>query len=177
LEKHIHQAIPSWLLSRTTLTTHSENNHEYFGIRRVWTQSQPHAFNARFLLYFHSKGITHHKFTAQEPRDPWGKHLFDTVITPWEKVLDLFHHNRGIDKIGYSYSPEGFIWYNFWWVRSTYVRRLEEPVVTADRYYYERYLALLPRRKGGNLLFSNDHYFLNSTNCKGLEVATPWTNS
>ena len=127
----------------------------------VWIQ----AFTTRFLLYFHSKG------------DPWGKHLLDTVIKPWKKVVTIFHKNPGIDKIGYSYSPEGFIWYNFWRVRSMYARRLEEPVMTPDRYYYEQYLALLPRRKGGDLSFSKDNYVLDPTNCKGLKVSKPWTNS
>lgn len=35
------------------------------------------------------------------------------------------------------------VWFNFFWLRSSYVRRLVEPERTDNRYYYEKWIAML----------------------------------
>lgn len=46
-------------------------------------------------------------------------------------------------KAGYAMSHGGFVWYNFFWVRDSYVRRLLEPIITPRRHYYEDWLGRL----------------------------------
>lgn len=38
---------------------------------------------------------------------------------------------------------EGHVWHNFFWARSSHVKRVVEPIVSADRYYYEGWLGKL----------------------------------
>lgn len=157
------------LRSRTTLTMHKENNHEYFGIHRVWSLS--HRTASRYLLYFHTKGITRKKFTKNDARDSMGTQLINTVIRPWKKVVTIFHDHPLIDKIGYSFSREGWIWYNFWWIRASYCRQLEEPAPTENRYYYEEYIARKPRfQQPSNRPLSDTYYHLSHENCWGLKI-------
>jgi hypothetical protein len=180
-EAHVRSAIPPHLFSRTHITMHEEDNHEYFGMLRVWSLAQ-HS-SSRFLLYFHAKGITHNKFTAENPRDAFGKELLDTVLRPWKTIVALFHQNPHIDKIGYSFSREGWMWYNFWWARASYCRQLEPPVMTKNRYYYEEYLARRPRRSTHaprsttetETPLTPENYILSHTNCLGLKIHQPYS--
>ena len=51
-----------------------------------------------------------------------------------------FKKDLNIDKIGLYPSDKGFIWFNFWWARGDYINKLEEPIISEDRYYYEVWL-------------------------------------
>jgi len=183
---HISKAIPSSILqSRVTVTMHPENNHEYFGIHRVWSLSQSASTapgqdsqdtHNHYILYFHAKGVSLQKYTEKEPRNSMGKDLFDTVIQPWEKVFTIFQEQPHVDKVGYSFSGQGFMWYNFWWMRASFAKQLEEPIVTKNRYYYEDYSARKPRdpsSPSGPLTVQN--YHLSPHNCVGLKIAEVWS--
>jgi len=117
------------------ISCHNENNHEYYGINRVWELSQKNPINN--TLYFHAKGISRNTFSRENNRDKTGSRLFDIVIKPWKKVLSIFNNNPNIDKIGTSFSNVGFIWWNFFWIRGSYCVRLEKPIKTNRRHYYE----------------------------------------
>jgi hypothetical protein len=89
-------------------------------------------------LYFHSKGIT--RFRGRE-RDMVEKNLHKTVIAQWRHVLEIFESHPHIDKVGSTASDAGFIWWNYWWSRASYVIRVEIPVKTERRHYYENWLS------------------------------------
>jgi len=172
------QRILGKYMDRTTVSMHPENNHEYYGIHRVWTQSQEYAGDPdRYILcYFHSKGISHDTFSKENAQSLSVKKIFDTVLRPWEKVMDIFNKNRHIDKVGHSFHPQGFVWFNFWWVRGSYCRLLEKPIETQRRHYYEDYLCRRPispdprfeQHDREEIVISHDIYHLSCENCYGL---------
>ena len=40
-------------------------------------------------------------------------------------------------------APAGWIWFNFWWARASYLKKLVEPVRSTRRHYYEDWLGRL----------------------------------
>lgn len=172
---HISKAIPSSIMSRVTVTMHPENNHEYFGIHRVWSLSQSESAPCQYILYFHAKGVSLQKYTEKEPFNAMGKDLFDNVIQPWKQVFTIFQEQPHVDKVGYCFNAQGIMWYNFWWIRASFAKQLEEPIVTENRYYYEEYSARKPRNPSspsGPFTFQN--YHLSHHNCVGLKIAEVW---
>jgi hypothetical protein len=93
-------------------------------------------------------------------------------------VLSIFKEKPSIDKMGYNYSPTGVMWSNFFWNRASFTRRLEEPVITPDRYYYEDHNSRIPRVYTTG---TNKHYPLSDTiydfrcdNCIGIYDPHPF---
>ena len=181
---HVENIMSSQRMHNITVNMHPENNHEYFGIHRVWQLHQDYTGDPHhhITLYFHSKGISHYTFTKENAYPEYVKKIFDKVIVPWEKVLSIFEKEHHIDKIGYAYHPCGFIWYNFWWVRGSYCRKLERPIRTDRRHYYEDYIGRQPRDQN-NPIFQqterletpNTHewYHISCENCYGLVIPHP----
>ena len=127
-----------------SLHLYSDNNHEYHGIHHVWKCAQENDDPSSVIFYLHSKGITRYHGGDMD----W---LYSfchyTVISFWNYILKILEHMPTIDKVGSSCSKEGYIWHNVFFVRSSYVRELEEPIMTDHRYYYEQWLGR--RRKPG----------------------------
>lgn len=111
----------------------NQNSNEFPGIIRVWEVAQQYPND--ITLYFHAKGITRdHKRTKLELQ------CFKTVIENWKHVLYIFNTFPLINKIGCSASKEGWCWYNFWFARNSYLKHVEEPIISENRYYYEDWL-------------------------------------
>lgn len=81
----------------------------------------------------------HHK--AGLVRSPENEKLTSIVVRPWRKIVKLFKERPEMTMAGYGIAPPGFVWYNFFWVRASWVRDLVEPVVTGRRHYYEDWLS------------------------------------
>lgn len=111
--------------------------HEYPGISLAHHLALQDPSCSHFVLYFHSKSIT--RFRGK--RECIEKSLHSTVIVPWKRVLDVFKIHPTIDKIGSTYSPLGWIWWNYWWSRASYLARVETPIKTPRRHYYEDWLS------------------------------------
>jgi len=119
---------------------HTEaNQFEYPGIRKVWQLGQRHEDS--YLLYFHARGLSRMKLGRfRRKRQPQEKRLFRRVIGAWRQNLTWLEHITSADKLGLTCGGNGWVWFNFWWARASYVRQLEEPVVTDRRHYYEDWL-------------------------------------
>lgn len=123
------------------------NFFEYPGLLRMWRiandiSSRSDAGKTLFL-YFHSKGMVFHaKGTEKRKIDQF---LFQTVIEPWRIVLENFALDDKLNKAGYAAAPDGFIWFNFMWVRGSYLHDVVRPYPTSQRYYYEHWLAYLEK--------------------------------
>lgn len=128
------------LSSKLCIETTEENAHEYPGILKVYELSDgPNSI----ILYFHSKGVTR----FQGNRDTHEISVFNIVISNWKWILFVFENFLSVDKVGVSASHYGWLWSNFWWIRSEYVKKLETPVKTDRRHYYEDWVAReLPSR-------------------------------
>lgn len=148
------------------------NNHEYHGIHHVWQYAQDHD---GIILYFHSKGIG--KYRGGGKQSPHFKECFDIVVRKWEYAMEKFISTPHINKIGREYSPPGFIWYNFFFVRASYAREVEEPYEIERRHYYEDWLG---RRRRPDKIYSpkipelmdlpitSENYIVSSDDCLSL---------
>lgn len=149
-----------------------DNCHEFPGIMKVYQLALQTHYRSHYILYFHAKGISR----FQGEREPIEKALHSIVISPWKRIFKIFKYYPTIDKVGSTYSQQGWMWWNYWWVRATYVARLESPIKTTRRYYYEDWLCrvlirpytpLSERRKEERI--DNAYvYDLSSDNCWGL---------
>ena len=128
----IKKLFPSWNIH---IECYYTNEHEYRGILKVWELGQIHNATNDIILYFHSKGITHsHNYDVHKNDN------YNIILKDIDKIKEIFTIFPTIDKVGYSSSHVGWIWYNFWFVRGSYVYMVEKPIKTERRHYYEDWL-------------------------------------
>ena len=125
------------------LSGYPKNQHEFPGIHAVWKLAQKHSSRDDIILYFHSKGITRntHPSCLRFAQIYRILRQYDECVA----ALDTFPAvNKCVVATDDGRRPQrrGFLgWYNFWYVRGSYAKILEKPIVTKDRLYYERWLA------------------------------------
>ena len=112
------------------------NEYEYRGILKVWELAQQHNKRNDIILYFHSKGVTRHENYSINKHDK-----YNIILKDLDKIKEIFTIFPVIDKVGYSCSNRGIIWYNFWFVRGSYAQLVEKPIKTERRHYYEDWLS------------------------------------
>lgn len=113
-----------------------ENEFEYRGINKIWELGQIYNKRNDILLYFHSKGITHNTCYESNKND-----IYNIILNDIELIEEIFTIFPTIDKIGYSSGGIGCMWYNFWYVRGSYINNVEKPIKTTRRHYYEDYIS------------------------------------
>jgi hypothetical protein len=123
------------IIPDATIYLSIENQYEYPGIHLVWELANKKPDN--IFLYFHSKGMSYPTLSRRHDE----RQIFQEVILPWRKVLNIFRDNNEIDKVGFGSSKDGFMWFNFWWARGSYLIGCEEPIVSDNRWYYEVWVA------------------------------------
>lgn len=113
--------------------TSFKNQFEYPAIKLVHDLSIQHPDNS--FLYFHTKGMSHnlHSRSLEEII------LFTKTFESWRNNIQLLNRD-GINKVGLFPSEEGWIWYNFWYAKGTYLASLNAPEITDHRWYYESWL-------------------------------------
>jgi hypothetical protein len=113
-----------------------QNEFEYPGILKVWDLAQMYKNENDLFFYFHSKGMSHHPSYAYNKHDN-----YNVIMRDIEYIKEIFDIFPSIDKVGYFSGGIGWIWYNFWYARGSYISRLERPIQTERRYYYEDWLS------------------------------------
>jgi len=111
------------------------NEYEYPGILKVWELGQEHFNKNDIILYFHSKGITHNPSYEFNINDN-----YNVILKDYNKIKRIFTTYDTIEKIGYCCGGNGWIWYNFWYARGSYINMVEKPIKTTRRHYYEDWL-------------------------------------
>jgi len=152
----------------------NDNCHEYPGIQRVHSLALEEPSSCHYILYFHSKGIT--RFHGRRERTE--RALHSTVIAPWKDILQIFETHPQIDKVGSSASTGGWIWWNYWWARASYLVQVEKPVKTERRHYYEDWLCRVfvhpedhqTSSSQQENCFQTDLYRHDTTNCWSLSI-------
>lgn len=145
------------------VTPRYDNRYEYWGLYSMWEKAMSQDTQQQedsVFLYMHSKGMVNHGNMTEEKRAKSDGPLFKYVIEPWKDVLHHFKTNPEVNKAGFSLTRGGYIYFNYIWVRSSYVTRLEAPVErpldtnrggkggkaamnNVDRFYYEHWIAHL----------------------------------
>jgi hypothetical protein len=123
------------LFPNVTVECNYTNQFEYPGIMKIWELGQQHSSRNDILLYFHSKGITHEKKFST-----WSSGFWNNILNKKDLIEEIFDIFPTIDKIGPRSGGNGWIWYNFWYARGSYIKELEKPVLTQRRHYYESWL-------------------------------------
>lgn len=123
------------LFPNVTIECYYENEFEYKGILKVWELGQIYNKTNDIILYFHSKGITHHTNYESNKNDN-----YNIILKDINKIKEIFTIFQSIDKIGYCSGGIGWIWYNFWYARGSYINKVEKPIKTTRRHYYEDWL-------------------------------------
>lgn len=112
----------------------TDNLYEYPGIKALYDVANS-VDDETLLLYFHSKGMFN---SAPQVR----KKLFDINIRNYSRYIYEFEKNKKLDMAGCSPDRSGFVYYNFFWVKSSYIKNhVKEPKITDDRFYWEVWLA------------------------------------
>lgn len=145
-----------------TVTPHYENRYEYWGLHSMWEKAMsqnPQQRKDSVFLYMHSKGMVNHGNMTQAKRAATDGPLFKHVIEPWRDVLFRFKTVPQLEKAGFTITRGGYVYFNYIWVRSSYVTRLEAPIErplvakpggggggmatmqNVTRYYYEHWIA------------------------------------
>ena len=125
------------------------NLFEYYGIKKLYdlSQTEPN----KIYLYFHSKGMFNYRGIGDE-RTKEEIILTKTIINPWSSVLNIFKNNLNINIMGMFPSTGGWIWFNFFWIRGSYIKnKCDDPKITDNRYYYESWIADINNPKGNEL--------------------------
>ncbi len=113
--------------------TNVVNAWEYPGVLQAWLAGQDAPSPSHYVLYFHAKGITHHK---PEPQ------LFRAVVGNYARVVEVFRGHGYVNKVGLLASEAGFYWFNFWWARGSYLAAVPKPLrhtragAEVERHYY-----------------------------------------
>lgn len=93
------------------------NTYEFSGIRQLYIVSdnkEDAKSDDTILLYFHSKGMTSNEHNTR-------KNLFDITIKNYQEYLDAFEQDPTLDIAGYAPHVNGFIYFNFFWIRAKYI--------------------------------------------------------
>ncbi len=149
------------LVPDAIISISKENNFEYPGIKLIYDLA--HQDPDSYLLYFHSKGMSYNVHSRKTEEIILLKLTFEN----WRKKLQIFNDKK-IDKIGLfpaigdnrdsekQGTRGGWIWFNFWYARASYIINCDEPFITEDRYYFEHWLGL----QNGNLIITDDCFNL-----------------
>eukprot|EP01038_Epipyxis_sp_PR26KG_P007635 gene7635-10394_t len=124
--------------SKIIVSSITSNRFEYPGLKTMHELAISDSDG--IILYFHGKGMVYHR-KAHDQRIPEELLLHKIVIDNWRRVLKVFEINPHINKIGFSCNDEGAIWFNYFWLRGSFVSSLKPPKLSTERYYYEHYIA------------------------------------
>jgi hypothetical protein len=139
IQNYIKELIENTLKSfNYEINFHTKNIFEYYGIKKLYDLAKKEPDN--YYLYLHSKGM----FNYDNIND---RHIYEKTLTrgnlyQYKKVIEIFNNNNNISKIGLfpsNHHDQNFIWLNFYWSRGSYLNTCENPIITTDRFYYERW--------------------------------------
>jgi hypothetical protein len=150
-----------------------ENSFEYSGVHLLWLLAsrvpEPELENHTFL-YMHTKGMVYHgRLTSRNAEEVY---VLNRTIRPWKHVINLFQTNQTITRVGLYPSPAGWVWFNFWWARASYIRTLVEPERSQNRFYFEVHLGRLHKLRTQNTT-DESNFFGGCDTCFSLCTVDP----
>ena len=117
-----------------------DNHKEFEGINKVWQLSKINKNKNDLIIYLHAKGISYMQNRFFYIRQPLEKFIFKLLIGNWRKNLELINRFKSTQKLGILSGGNGWLWFNFWIAKSSYISNLEKPVKRKRACYYEDWL-------------------------------------
>ena len=123
-----------------------DNVYEYPGLKTIYQIADDD--DATLLIYFHSKGMTSNQHETRQ-------YLFKYTFENYKDYLKEFENNKHLEVAGAIPHENGFIFFNFFWARSSYVRNYcEKPIVSDNRYIWEVWIGSEFSRKKEIITYS-----------------------
>lgn len=149
LKEEVMTVIEKYFTDKTNyhVEIHEDNKYEYYGIKKLYDLGKEDPSENNYLLYFHSKGMFNyvlHK-RKEDLRDPQEIALTATMIKNWKEIVTLLDDDvseNKYDKVCFARSDDNtkYCWFNFFFVKGSYINTCEEPIISEDRFYYEKWL-------------------------------------
>ena len=114
---------------------YTENVFEFAGFKTLYEIADEDSI----ILYFHTKGI----FSGEKNNDnnKLRKLLFEHTIKNYDIYLKEFKKNENIDIGSMFPHMRGFAFYNFFWIRGSYIKKYcQTPVVSSNRFLLEEWI-------------------------------------
>ena len=128
------------------INVYKENVYEYPGIKTIYQLAEDN--DDEVILYFHSKGITSNQHDNR-------RYLFKNTIENYQDYISEFKKNPDLEVAGIFPHIDGFCYYNFFWVRSSYVRNYcQKPEISDNRYIWEVWIGKEFSRKKNIITYS-----------------------
>ena len=125
---------------------YKENVYEYPGIKTLYQIAEDD--DNICILYFHSKGMTSNQHQTRE-------YLFKYTIENYMEGINEFKKNNNLDVVCAIPHINGFAYFNFFWVRSSYVRNYcSRPEISDNRYIWEVWIGNEFSRKKNIITYS-----------------------
>jgi hypothetical protein len=116
------------------ITTQDHNQYEYPGLKKLYDTAST-ATDDTLFLYLHSKGMVYHSHSG---RNPIEVRLTKDLLYNWKDYLNIFDTKPSITMA--CMLPQRLAWYNFFWIRGSYMKTIRPPRIDSNRFYYEAYL-------------------------------------
>ena len=146
----------------------SDKHKEFEGINKVWNLSKIKSNHNDLIIYFHAKGISYMQNKFLYIRQPLEKFIFKLLIGKWEQNIGLINRFNSIYKLGTLSGGNGWLWFNFWIAKASYISNLEKPVKRNRACYYEDWLGryLITKESKNIEKYKNeyDEKFVNTIN-------------
>lgn len=127
----------------------TENRYEFLGIKNLYGNSENDSIN----LYFHTKGVTSGLKNNQNNKIRYK--LFDYTVQNYKNILDEFQRNKELDLSTPLPHARGFGFYNFFWVRGSYIKEYcEIPKPNDNRFFWEEWVGKPYSKKEKIVTFS-----------------------
>jgi hypothetical protein len=125
---------------------YKDNYYEYPGIQAIYNIAEDD--DDTLLLYFHSKGMTSNQHETRQ-------YLFKYTIENYKTYINEFENNKQLETAGAIPHINGFIFFNFFWCRSSYIRNYcSKPIISDNRYIWEVWIGNEFSRKKEIMTFS-----------------------
>ena len=123
-----------------------DNVYEYPGLKTIYQIAEDD--DDTLLIYFHSKGMTSNQHETRQ-------YLFKYTFENYKDYINEFEYNKHLEVAGAIPHENGFIFFNFFWARSSYVRNYcEKPIESDNRYIWEVWIGSEFSRKKEIITYS-----------------------
>ncbi len=112
------------------------NYYEYYGIKKLYDLALEDP--KMIYMYIHTKGMVFNNTSIK--RSEQEKYLLRSLLKNYLRVILIFKNKPNITKAGSFPCKNGWLWFNFFYIKGTSLINCNIPKITDDRYYYESYI-------------------------------------
>ncbi len=149
--------LTSYQSERIEFRVFDNSNYEHKGLEAVWKEAQS-SDDDDLITYTHCRGISHQR--QHHPEMNGSREVFSEIVSKYiilsnSDMEQIFVDNPSINRVGVGQSPGGWMWFNFWIAKASYLKKKERPLeypvlskdmskyfdrFAKDRHYYEAWL-------------------------------------